>query len=147
MAPKTTLAISLVASATLLGTVAVAQSRAGSERTFTVTMTGAAEAPGPGDTDGTGTATITVNVAQKEVCYELEVANIEPATAAHIHLAPVGSPGPVVVPLDAPTDGTSEGCADVSGKLAAQIMARPERYYVNVHNTPFPGGAIRGQLG
>lgn len=147
MAPKTTLAISLVASAALLGSVAVAQSRAGGERTFTVAMTGAAEAPGPGDPDGTGTATFTVSVPQKEICYELEVSGIEPATAAHIHLAPPGSPGPVVVPLDAPTDGTSEGCADVTARLAAQIMARPQRYYVNVHNTPHPGGAVRGQLG
>lgn len=146
MAPKTTLAISLVASAALIGTVAVAQSRAGGERTFTVAMTGAAEAPGPGDDNGTGTATITVSVPQKEVCYELEVANIEPATMAHIHVAPAGSPGPIVVHLDPPTDGTSEGCADVSGRLAAQILARPQRYYVNVHNTPFPGGAVRGQL-
>ncbi len=34
----------------------------------------------------------------------------------------------------------------MSGVLAAEIVATPANFYVNVHNTPFPGGAIRSQL-
>ena len=147
MTPKTALAISLVASAALVGTVAVAQSRAGGERTYTTTLTGSAEVPGPGDSDGTGSATVTVSVPQKEVCYELEVANIATPTMAHIHVGTAGTSGPVVVTLDTPTTGTSQGCEDISGRLAAQLLARPQRYYVNVHNAEFPAGAVRGQLG
>ena len=30
--------------------------------------------------------------------------------------------------------------------LLAQIVANPAAYYVNLHNTRFPGGAVRCQL-
>jgi hypothetical protein len=83
----------------------------------------------------------------REVCFELTVSGIEPATAAHIHQAPVGVAGPVVVPLDPPTNGTSSGCVSgVDHALIQNIIQHPEEYYVNVHNADFPNGAIRGQL-
>lgn len=115
-------------------------------RRFTVEMTGAAEAPGPGDPDGSGTAVFRLNYGQGEICYELTVSGIDPATAAHIHVAPAGSPGPVVVPLVAPTSGSSSGCAEVARDLIKAIIQNPEAYYVNVHNPAFPPGAVRGQL-
>lgn len=115
-------------------------------RPFFVEMTGAAEAPGPGDPDGTGTAFFTLNQGLGEICFELTVANIDPATASHIHRAGVGVPGPVVVPLVAPTGGSSSGCAVVDPVLIMEIRQFPERFYVNVHNPAFPAGAVRGQL-
>src|SRR5687767_9342487 len=115
-------------------------------RPITVQMTGTAERPGPGDPDGTGTATFRINPGQGRICYTLTVANIEPATAAHIHRAPPTDAGPVVVPLAAPTDGSSEGCTTVDRALAQEMIRNPAAFYVNVHNTPFPGGAVRGQL-
>lgn len=115
-------------------------------RLISVEMTGAAERPGPGDPDGSGTATFRLNQGQAEICYELTVSNIEPATAAHIHIAPVTDPGPVVVPLAAPTSGSSSGCVTVDAELIKAIRQNPENYYVNVHNAPFPGGAVRAQL-
>lgn len=116
-------------------------------RPLSTELTGEAEAPGPGDPDGTGTAFLRVNPGQERICYELTVMGIEPALAAHIHEAPAGEPGPVVVPLEAPTDGSSSACADVDRALALDILKNPADYYVNVHNMPFPGGAVRGQLG
>ena len=120
-------------------------------RPFSTELTGEAEVnnegvPNQGDLDGTGSATITVNPGQGEVCYELSVSGIAPAEAAHIHEAPVGVAGDVVVPLLPPTDGSSSGCVDVSRTLAKDILKNPADYYVNVHNEPFPGGALRGQL-
>lgn len=119
----------------------------GGGRPIVVEMTGAAERPGPGDPDGSGTATFAVNPGQGEVCYTLTVTGIEPATAAHIHRAPVDSAGPVVIPLTAPTDGMSSGCADVTRELALELIRNPGAFYVNVHNVTYPPGAVRGQLG
>ena len=115
---------------------------------LTAAMTGDQEVPGPGDPDGSGLATITLNKGQNEVCWLLEVEDIEPATAAHIHRGPAGVAGPIVVPLSPPTDGTSSGCAvlEDGSTLIDEIRSNPEAFYVNVHNEPHPAGAIRGQL-
>jgi glucose/arabinose dehydrogenase len=114
---------------------------------FSIEMTGAAEAPGPGDPDASGTAHLTLNLFKRQVCFELTASNMAPATASHIHVAPPGVPGPIVVPLVPPTDGSSSGCANnIAPRLIANIINHPEEYYVNVHNAEFPAGAIRGQL-
>ncbi len=110
------------------------------------TLTGAAEVPGPGDPDGSGSASLRLNPGQGEICYELAVANIAPATAAHIHVGPAGVAGPVVVPLAPPTSGSSSACAAVDRDLVLAILKNPAGYYVNVHNAGFPAGAVRGQL-
>jgi len=111
------------------------------------TLTGYQALPGPGDLDGTGTARARVNAESGELCWELAARGIEPATAAHIHRAEAGSVGPPVVPLEAPgASERSEGCATVGPELAREMIMRPHVFYVNVHNAPFPAGAIRGQL-
>ncbi len=115
-------------------------------RQLTTTLTGEQEVPVLGDPDGIGFATVTVNPGQGVLCYELSVSGIAPATAAHIHEAPVGVAGPVVVGLQPPTDGSSSGCIDVGRDLAKDILKNPADYYVNVHNAEFRGGALRGQL-
>jgi hypothetical protein len=116
-------------------------------RQLTTTLTGEQEVPVLGDLDGIGSATVTVNPGQGLVCYELSVSGIAEATAAHIHEAPPGVAGPVVVPLsEVPSDGFSSGCEQVGRDLAKDILKNPADYYVNVHNAEFPGGALRGQL-
>ncbi len=136
----------LLAAGGLIASGAAAQLVQEGGRPFTVQMTGAAERPGPGDPDGSGTAKFMLNPGQGRVCFELTVENIDPATAAHIHVAPVTDPGPVVVGLTAPTDGDSAGCVDADRELIKAIIQNPGNYYVNVHNAAFPAGAVRGQL-
>lgn len=119
-------------------------------RLLTTTLTGDQEVPGPGDPDGTGTAIITLNSGQGEVCFEISVSDITlPATAAHIHQAPAGEAGDIVVTLTPPDEsGTSSGCVTgVDRALVKDIRKNPAGYYVNVHTSDFPSGAIRGQLG
>lgn len=116
-------------------------------RPLTATLTGAAEVPGPGDPDGSGTAVVTLNRGQQEVCFELTVSDIDPATAAHIHRGTADVAGPVVVGLAPPTGGESSGCVEeVDVELIDEIRKNPDGFYVNVHNPAFPAGALRGQL-
>src|SRR5215210_1280191 len=91
-------------------------------------LSGAEEAPGPGDPDGSGSATIIV-IPPDTICYVLTAENIAPATAAHIHEAPPGEPGPVVVPLDnPPTFGASGGCTQADPEVVSGIQENPEEY-------------------
>ena len=124
---------------------AVAQQPAGKALPV-ITLTGATEVPGPGDADGSGTATLTFNQDKVEVCYDLSVANIQAATAAHIHEGAMGKDGPVKVELEAPKNGTAKGCKQANADLLQAILQNPANYYVNVHNAEFPKGAVRGQL-
>ena len=114
------------------------------------TLSGEDEVPGPGDPDGSGAAMVLLDQAQSEVCHLIVVRDILlPATGAHIHVGAAGVAGDIVVPLEAPgEDGASASCvSDVDPDLIAAIVADPAGYYVNVHTTDFPAGAIRGQLG
>jgi len=140
---STSFTLSLAASAALIAGSAIA---ADGGRKLQTSLTGATEVPGPGDPDGSGTATVTVNPGQRQICYTLGVSNIAPATAAHIHEAPAGVAGPIVITLSAPTSGSSSGCVTVTRALALEILKDPADYYVNVHNAAFPRGAVRGQL-
>ena len=102
-----------------------------------------------GDPDGTGDALITLNLGQNEICWDLSVDRILlPATASHIHRAAPGVRGNIVIGLTAPgLTGAATGCkSDVDPELLKEILQDPANFYVNVHTSDFPAGAIRGQL-
>ena len=122
-------------------------------RPLTAILTGEAEVA-PGDPDGSGLADLTLNSGLGEICFEIKVDNIAAPTRAHIHAAPAGQNGGIVVfffdtvidpPIPVPAD--LEGCVEgVDRDLIKEIRKNPQNYYVNIHNAEFPGGAIRGQL-
>jgi hypothetical protein len=109
-------------------------------------LTGEKEVPGPGDPNGFGTATVALFPSSGKICYALTAFRIAPANAAHIHVGPAGVAGDIVVELRPPTFGASGGCTSADPELVGAIAANPSGYYVNVHNVPYPDGAIRGQL-
>ena len=143
----------LAATLGMVAMLAVGAPAYGEGRPFSTTLTGAAEVPGPGDADASGTAFITLNQGQGEVCFDLSWTGIDgTVVAAHIHVGPAGVAGPVVVPLftDVALSGTdsASGCVSgVSEELIKAIRHDPENYYVNIHSSVFPAGAVRGQLG
>jgi len=103
-----------------------------------------------GDPDGYGEAEVKIDPRKGRICWEIEIKRLDPVVAGHIHEAPAGMAGPVVVPLDLTQDdfkkGEAEGCVTVKKAVAKDILAHPHDYYVNVHTTVYPGGAVRGQL-
>lgn len=117
-----------------------------SARELNAVMSGGQEVPGPGDRDGSGNFSATIKQGTSELCYNLEVGSIEPASAAHIHRGAAGEAGPPVVTIEPPTHSESNGCMDVGRELVDELVAAPDRFYVNVHNSEFPAGAVRGQL-
>ncbi|MEO7814008.1 MAG: CHRD domain-containing protein [Sphingomicrobium sp.] len=141
---STLISAALASAAILAAAPLVAQDNSG--RPLTTSLEGANEAPRLGDPDGIGSATIRINPGQRQLCYSLQVSGIASATAAHIHEAPAGTAGPVVIALQAPSGGSSSACVTISRELALEIIRDPSDYYVNVHNAEFPGGALRGQL-
>jgi hypothetical protein len=145
------LIVLLVMAVSAAGALAAVASADDGGRPFHTVLTGAAEAPGPGEPDGTGTASIQLNQGQGTVCFDLSWQNVDGTVfAGHVHVAPPGSPGPIVVPLFsgsfAGTDSVSGCVENVDPELIKAIRQDPAAYYVNIHSTTFPGGALRGQL-
>jgi hypothetical protein len=140
------LPLAIVMALTLSTLLATTASAGG--RPFHLTLTGAAEAPTAGDPDGTGTATLWFNPGLGEVCYDFSVSGVVlPLTGAHIHEAPAGSGGPIVIPTPPTRPDGGTGCVSADREQILEILLDPEEYYFNVHNAEFPGGALRAQLG
>lgn len=101
--------------------------------------------------DGTGEAIVIVNPNTDRVCFVARWRDVDGVVfAGHIHQAPEGSAGGIVVPLFGGVSLEGEdmvrGCVDGLG-FTELINADPSAYYVNIHSTTFPGGALRAQLG
>jgi hypothetical protein len=135
------------------------------KRNFVAPLSGGEEVP-PVDTIARGLATFQLSRDGTELRYRLIVANIENVTQAHIHLAPAGVNGPVVVwlyPDSSPAQlipGRTDGVLatgtitadDLVGQLADEPLdalvdlMRKGNTYVNVHTSQFPPGEVRGQI-
>lgn len=107
-------------------------------------------AGGPAVGDPTGRAVAYIHAKGTEVSYAFAWIGLNP-TLGHIHEAPFGVNGKVVVPLftsAVPTSvfavaGTVTG---VDPALVQRIDEHPSGFYTNLHTAQFPGGAARGQL-
>ncbi|MCA1581513.1 MAG: CHRD domain-containing protein [Acidobacteria bacterium] len=115
--------------------------------TFTAVLLGSNE-PNGGDPIAVGFATVTVDESARTVSFTLSEAGVAAPTAAHIHRGPSGVNGQIVVPFNFPfNNGFASGTVtNVDDSLIREIVANPSNFYANIHNAPFPGGAIRGQL-
>jgi hypothetical protein len=126
-------------------------------KTFVVVLTAADEVPlcAFADRSDRGVAIFhVVDEAQGTVRYQLVATDLPgELSAAHIHVAPSGEPGPVVQPLEL-TPGVQQGVIGrgtfENPELLDALRADPSAYYVNVHTGPdggCPSGVIRGQVG
>lgn len=140
----------LLTAAALAAVALAAPTATAAGRPLDAELLGANEVGTPGDPDGSGTADITVNPGTGQVCFEITVEGLDPVILGHIHEAPAGSNGSVVVDFmltqDDFVDGTASGCTTVDRALAKEISKDSDGYYVNIHTTTVPSGALRGQL-
>lgn len=95
--------------------------------------------PNASPASGTGLATLSGSNLTLHVDFAGLVA---PQTAAHIHAAPPGVNGSVIIPL--PNGSPIDGVFALTSTQRADLLAG--NLYVNVHSTNFPGGEIRGQI-
>ena len=102
---------------------------------------------GAGDSARHATAVLDVNPGRNEVCLTLVLSGVAQATSAHLHAGVAGVTGPVVATFAAdPGTGTPGGCVTLPDELVKEIRKEPGRFYVDVHTTEAPNGALRGQL-
>lgn len=116
------------------------------EATYDAQLNGASVV-GTGDPDGTAVAQLTVTRDTDGVCYNVwNVRNIGAATGAHIHRGVAGQNGPVVAALEGGEGQGWNGCVERTGLADEILTSGPQQYYVQVHTSDYPNGAIRGQL-
>lgn len=159
--------------AILASSLVVVSSAWAQARTFSADLAGDEEVPAR-VTDAGGVAVFAVNATETKMKYRLIVDNINNVSAAHIHIAGVGTNGEVVVtlftadPAGGPACGTiaeaEVDASDLSGSLAGQPLSalvelmRSGGAYVNVHTNDgqpgdntgsgdFSSGEVRGQIG
>ncbi|MET0740461.1 MAG: CHRD domain-containing protein [Candidatus Nanopelagicales bacterium] len=99
-----------------------------------------------------------LNPGQEEVCWSVGPLTLTPGEAlphvAHIHAAPAGLAGPVVIDLfggtaaaPAPTSyPTGTVCVHADRADIIDVLKDPSAYYANLHNAQHPAGVMRGQL-
>jgi hypothetical protein len=115
-----------------------------------VTLSGSREAPSPGDPDGSGLAVLSVEGST--IYYYIWVKTMEAPIASHLHQARSGKVGSAVIPFDAPFTSAgadtfiSVGSTNASSDILDAVLSDPGDFYVNVENSSFPDGAVRGQL-
>jgi hypothetical protein len=153
MAPKSNIALAMLASTALAGGAAAQRPADPGMKTYTISLTGQAEVStekptgGAGDLDASGSVTLKINPGKKQVCYDFDdLTGLATLAAAHIHQAPALQNGPIFIGLFTGSDGKLEDCVAATSAQLAQIVAKPSNFYVNVHTSEFPAGAIRGQL-
>ena len=85
---------------------------------------------------------------RKQLLYEVHVSGLSgDPTAMHLHMAPRGQSGNILIGLDTPTNGQAVGC--VSGLKSTDVAALldPNQVlYLNIHTKNFGNGEIRGQV-
>ncbi len=114
-------------------------------RIYRLALAGRNETP-PGAPNGTGVAVIALH-GSSTVCWRFaHLHGFSNATVAHIHVGAKGKSGRIVVPLSSGRRLHHQGCVPVSATLVKAIKQDPHGYYVNIHSTRYPNGAVRAQL-
>lgn len=128
--------------------IAFAAGTASAQTTFQAFLSGLGEVP-PNASPATGFGTVVLNAVQTQITVNENWSGLSAtASASHIHNAPPGVNGAVIftfagVPA-ATTGAIPQQTFAITAAQVAQLFAG--NMYMNIHNSTFPGGEIRGQL-
>jgi hypothetical protein len=117
---------------------------------YNVTLSGTESVPANGST-AFGSATVTVDDVADTVGVVMSFTGLTggPASAAHIHCCVATSAnGPVVIPFTGFPTAASGTYSNLFTNISPANIAGIESglAYINIHNTVFPGGEIRGDI-
>ncbi|MER7280963.1 CHRD domain-containing protein [Dactylosporangium sp. NPDC000244] len=150
--PAKSVLFTVLASAALLTPAAPAAAAPAPPRqqqvNLVAALSGKQEVPrNSGDPDATGVALLTLH-RNGRLCYVLHVRDVDgDITQAHIHRGLSGHDGPVATALSEPMwHGSAAACTNLGRRQTERLWNAPQRYYVNVHSSKYPDGALRGQL-
>jgi len=151
----------------VLAAASFAAPHAEANATFTATLSGANEVP-PVASAGTGSATVALTFDTLEVNSFIFSGLTTPVTAATIQVALPGMNGPAAIILPGfpvatsgsysmtfdltlggtynPSFVTANGGTAASAEAALMADMLAGETYINIHDSMFPGGEIRGQL-
>jgi CHRD domain-containing protein len=108
-----------------------------------VTLSGNQEIP-PVTTSGSGTGTFNVG-EDKSVSGTVTITGLA-VTVAHIHEAPAGSNGPIIIPLTKTSDTVWVIPAGARLTDAQYASYKADNLYYNFHSEAHRSGEIRGQI-
>lgn len=111
---------------------------------FTAALRGSQETP-PNSSTASGAGAAVTDAATRSLVVAVATKDIA-ATEAHVHRAPPGVPGPVIVPLVETSPGSGIWTAKATLTEAQYNALVAGNLYLNVHSEAFPAGEIRGQL-
>lgn len=114
-----------------------------SAQSMNVTLAGSQEVP-PVTTSASGKGSIMVG-PDGSVSGSVTTSGVD-ATMAHIHEAPMGQNGPVIVPFAKTADNVWSVPAGAKLTTAQLQSLKSGNLYINVHSAANKGGEIRGQL-
>ncbi len=151
--------MSSLAAAVVCG-AGLAMAAQGQVVTLTASLSGLEEVP-PNASPATGFATLQIDIISRAWTLDISWGTlIAPMTVAHIHRAPIGVNGPVIIGLDGsgspawPLFAPGSTSFNSGGALPAPFLWPASELqnlldgntYINIHSQFFPGGEIRGQL-
>jgi plastocyanin len=109
------------------------------------TLNAKQEVPRPSGALAKATGRFTATLTGRTLRWKLTFSHLTgKATGAHVHLAPRGKAGPVLVALCGPCTAARSGSAKLTRAQATAI--KNGRTYVNVHTAKNADGEIRGQI-
>ncbi len=140
--------------------LALASQSARADFVLTATLAGSNQVP-PNSSMATGSAILTFLTQSQTIAYDVIYSGLTAsALEGHIHFGPYGSNGPIILPfVPGPTGTTGEvrgvlSAANLINQAASGIntysdivtAALADNLYVNLHDSNYPAGEIRGQV-